>query len=364
MLRGLDLSDVQRQQYDAVKNAFDRHFVPRKNVIYECAKFNKRVQQLAEPVDSFIKDLYALTENCEYGALHYELLRDRLVAGLRDSSLSERMQLNKDLTLTKAITMARQSEEIKRQQTDLRCESNVSKTAIDAVHTRQFKPNKFKNKEQKQLKFQKPRHAKQDNKTCYKCGKAPANTAAQCPAKNAECHNCGRRGQYSKACKSKSAVNEVAESADGLFLGELDQGEDPWPADIDVRDTNVRFKLDSGAAVTAISEQTYKNLKQTNEHLDKAEKPLFGPGGNALNVLGSTTETISYADRSTTETIYVVRNLHVALLSRTASVRLKLIARVDSIYQETVERTSPKLCEGLGLVQKPYTIKLKPGWGL
>ncbi|CAG5992962.1 unnamed protein product [Menidia menidia] len=143
VLRGLDLTDVHRQRYDAVKSAFDRHFVPRKNVIYERAKFNKRVQQLAEPVDSFITALYALAENCEYGALHDELLRDRLVVGLRDSSLSERMQLDKDLTLTKAITMARQSKEIKRQQTDLRCESNVSKTAMDAVHTRKFKPREL-----------------------------------------------------------------------------------------------------------------------------------------------------------------------------------------------------------------------------
>ena len=76
-------------------------------MIYKWAKFNKRVQQSTEEADSFITALYALAENCEYGELHDELLIDRLVVGLRDFSLSERMQLNKDVTLTKAVIMAR-----------------------------------------------------------------------------------------------------------------------------------------------------------------------------------------------------------------------------------------------------------------
>lgn len=40
--------------------------------------------------------------------------------------------------------------------------------------------------------------------------------------------------------------------------------------------------------------------------------------------------------------------------------RLKLVARMDMIEQETVRATYHKLCDGLGLAQKPCTIKLKP----
>lgn len=46
--------------------------------------------------------------------------KDWLPAGLKDSAPSERMPFDKDLTIAKAITVARQWEEIKRQQTDLR----------------------------------------------------------------------------------------------------------------------------------------------------------------------------------------------------------------------------------------------------
>lgn len=54
MLRGLELNEQQRQQYSAVKKGFDSYFVPKKDVIYERAKFNQRVQQPSESVDVFL----------------------------------------------------------------------------------------------------------------------------------------------------------------------------------------------------------------------------------------------------------------------------------------------------------------------
>lgn len=85
ILRGQALTDGERQQYSAVKDTLETYFVPRKNVIYERARFNQRVQQANETVDSFITALYTLAENCSYGALHDELIRDRLVVGLREA---------------------------------------------------------------------------------------------------------------------------------------------------------------------------------------------------------------------------------------------------------------------------------------
>lgn len=51
-------------RYDTVKNGFDNFFLPKKNVIYECTEFNKRVQQPLETVDVFITALSALAKNC------------------------------------------------------------------------------------------------------------------------------------------------------------------------------------------------------------------------------------------------------------------------------------------------------------
>lgn len=52
------LSDGEREQYDKVKDAFELYFLTRKNVIYERARFNPRVQQANKTVDFFITFLY------------------------------------------------------------------------------------------------------------------------------------------------------------------------------------------------------------------------------------------------------------------------------------------------------------------
>lgn len=88
-------------------------------------------------------------------------------------------------------------------------------------------------------------------------------------------------------------------------------------------------------------------------------KQLYGPGRVPLEVRGAAREVLCYGDRTAAEDIYVVKNLHTSLLSRSASVSLQLVARLDSIDLDTVKKTYPKLYEGLGLVQKEYTIKLK-----
>ena len=85
-------------------------------MIFVRAKFNLRSQKENEPVNNFITDLYCLSEYCEFGTLKNDLIRDRIVVGLKDKKLSEQLQLDSKLTLEKAITKSRQSETVKKQQ--------------------------------------------------------------------------------------------------------------------------------------------------------------------------------------------------------------------------------------------------------
>ena len=93
---------------------FDNHFMKKKNVIYERAKFNMRRQEEAEPVDAFITALYNLASKCDYGTLNDELIRDRIVVGIRNQSLSKKMHLDETLTLEKVARMARESKAVRK----------------------------------------------------------------------------------------------------------------------------------------------------------------------------------------------------------------------------------------------------------
>ena len=74
--------------------------------------------------------LYDLPANCEYGNLQSEMIRDRLVVGIRDSALSERLQMDTDLTLKKAKKTIQQSEAVHEQQFELK----GANTSVDTLN--------------------------------------------------------------------------------------------------------------------------------------------------------------------------------------------------------------------------------------
>ena len=142
ILQSSGLTEADSKKYDAVLAKFETHFVKRRNVIFERAKFNMRRQEEGEPVDAFITALYGLVEHCGYGNLHDEMVRDRIVVGIRNAALSEKLQLDPGLTLEKAVTQVRQSEAIKQQQPLLRGGASAGKpdTPIGAVQRKRDPP--------------------------------------------------------------------------------------------------------------------------------------------------------------------------------------------------------------------------------
>ena len=126
-----------------MKGKFEAHFVVKRNVIFERDKFNLRSQQDGESVDNFITDLYCLAEYCEFGTLRDDLIRDRIVVGIKDKKLSEQLQLDSKLTLEKAITKTRQSETVKKQQTVLQeTQSDPPPASVDRLSKGKGKDSK------------------------------------------------------------------------------------------------------------------------------------------------------------------------------------------------------------------------------
>jgi hypothetical protein len=129
-----ELNDENKKKYSKVKEKFDNHFIVRRNVIFERAKFNKRKQDDSENVENFVTSLYTLSENCGYNDLREEMICDRIVVGIKDANLSVKMQLDPDLTLKKATDMARQSESVRKQQCLVR--DDLCDSTVDAVKTK------------------------------------------------------------------------------------------------------------------------------------------------------------------------------------------------------------------------------------
>ena len=211
-----------------MKAKFDGHFVKRRNVIYERAKFNLRRQEPGESVDSFITSLYGLAEHCGYSGLHDEMIRDRIVVGLRDARLSEKLQLDAELSLDKAVAQVRQAEAVKQQQSLVRgAEENrrPPDTHVGAVLGRRG-PSQSK-LSQRSDQSGADKTGKGSKSTCGWCGKSPSHAKQQCPAKDAVCHKCSKRGHFRAVCRSAKLgemhTNTPPEEGDA-FMGGLTKG--------------------------------------------------------------------------------------------------------------------------------------------
>ncbi|KAK6183197.1 hypothetical protein SNE40_010724 [Patella caerulea] len=208
--------------YDMVKTSFDGHFIIRKNVIFERANFNKRSQKEGESADNYINSLFPLSEYCEYGMLREQLIRDKIVVGIRDEKLSQKLQLDSQLSLKKAIDMVRQSESIIAQNRILR-ETN-STTEVDAIKS---KPKqKFKPPLHKKASNPVPAHSTHANvkvtsdvnkQSCQRCGNK-YHARSECPAKNSTCRKCKKLGHWDKVCRSRH-VNTIEENNSYAFMG-------------------------------------------------------------------------------------------------------------------------------------------------
>lgn len=76
-------------------------------MIFKRARFNHHYQAVSKSAQQFITSLYTLAENCNYSDLKDEMIRDRMVVGIRDQVLSDRLQMDAGLTLEKVKCLVR-----------------------------------------------------------------------------------------------------------------------------------------------------------------------------------------------------------------------------------------------------------------
>ena len=318
VLKSFNLTEEEQKTYTTVKEKFDNHFVKKRNVIYERAHFNQRCQEEGETFDDFVTALYGLVEHCKYENLRTEMIRDRIVVGLRDQKLSERLQLEADLTLEKAMTMARQSESVRKQQSVIRGGKEIAmESSINVV-----------NRQKGLVRGAKGRNLKLHPINSFVLGVVShphmiLKTVRLEILPAISVHDEGT----SRDCRSADRVREIyqensSDSSDDTtetFIGiVVSYQESPnWTVNIMVNDHPVEFSIDTGADVTVISEHIYQQaagkiiLQPTNHK-------LCGPSRYALSVMGKCVAKLKRGNREIKETVYVVRSLHRSLLGRPA----------------------------------------------
>ncbi|GBL95569.1 hypothetical protein AVEN_54164-1 [Araneus ventricosus] len=101
------LSAEDRKDFDKVIHQFEKFTTPKKNVVVERFIFSQRGQEEGETFDVFLMNLKKLVKSCEFWR---SVVRDRIVLGIGDASLQERMLRESDLSLERAINLGKTAE--------------------------------------------------------------------------------------------------------------------------------------------------------------------------------------------------------------------------------------------------------------
>lgn len=122
-----DESKLLKSYYDR----FEAYVMPKSNVIFARYKFHEKVQGASEPFEQFVTDLRLLVKDCNY-ANSEEMIRDRIVFGIQSPKVREKLlNVGSDLTLDKAIDIARSHEIAQAQMKTI----DGSSSQEQAVHT-------------------------------------------------------------------------------------------------------------------------------------------------------------------------------------------------------------------------------------
>ena len=279
-------------------------------------------------------------------------IRDRLVLGLRlDQELSEKLQLESELTLTKATQLARQSELVKIQ---IREQRGLAHSSVDAVrggdsghpkrqyHARSSSSTSSRRGQGRgqELQSKQSTGARNSIQNCYFC--ASSYLRRQCPAYGKVCKACNKPNHFarSRACKKKAVSELQAEQSEEyhLFSVTNSSNEAPWRVSVKLNETDrgTSFKIDTGADVSVMSLQTYNNMSR-KPPLQKAATALRSPGGT-LECKSKIEVTARVKGVDYPLRIYAVSSATDCLLSREAAARMRLIRRVDTVEkpEETI----------------------------
>lgn len=247
--------------YKKVVEKFNEHFILRSNVIHKHACFHQHLQKTGESVKAFVRGLCKLAEHCEFWAQRDEQIHDRLVIGIDDCGVSQRLQMESDLKLEKAVQMARQAELIKTQNSTEATSADVA--ALQQQHRGStHHPGKGTNKKGRQGNKQ------SDGKQCSHCNRW--HRPRECPAYNMQCHKCNKLRHFAAACQSKAVralhvQDREQVDCEAYFLGSIEKSdsESDWVVSLPVCGKPVTFKIDTGADITIMSCDTYQGLHST-----------------------------------------------------------------------------------------------------
>ena len=186
VLRGLAKNKPEEKTFEELCTLMERHIRLALNVIHERFLFNTRDKKEDKSISEYVTLLRKMSEHCILEKKVNKHIHDRLVVGVKDEKIQERLLGERMLTLEKAIEIA-VSMESARKYSRLMLGTSTSKTKT-------------------------PIHRLPDRGKCY-CCVSITHLTDRCHFRSKVCFKCGRTGHTRWKCRQEEERSSTGASA-------------------------------------------------------------------------------------------------------------------------------------------------------
>ena len=359
--------------FTEVVKKFKEYCNPRKNVTILRYKFFTYKQLEGQSFDDFVTKLKVLAQECELETLKDSLIKDVVVIGVLDDKLRERLMREPNLNLVKAVQLGQAAAETKKHAAELKNNKLETDHSVDRVERERECANKNM---VTNCKFCMSNHPRGKcfayGKECLKCHRMN-HYARCCPAKknyndannngaqryiSARNQESGRRNQHVDSVgndpfvietielKKSNVVNSEVDTIASMktkVISQVDVADDndhvhdvdttpstDWIVNVNTNESNVQFKIDTGAQCNVLPKHIYNKLNKRPKLLPN-DASLSAYSETELKVCGRCVLTLIHKEKVHKVLFYVVETNRAPLLGLKTCSRLNLIRRVDDV---------------------------------
>ena len=291
---------AEEKTLEAVLKKFEDHMAHNDNVTVNRYAFWSHNQEEGQSLDDYIKELTLLRHQCRFqddNNINDSLLRDRIIYGIRDKSLQEKLlRLETDKSNLKTVIAVCRSHEISQQHSSMMEDSsNVCSIGRNPTQKPSTRMNKEKISTSRDISHQntsqqntsQQRTSQQKITDCKFCGYD--HIRGQCIAYGKECNFCHKLNHFERVCMQKQAsirgvssentsqqsndnnIQSISANMDTFFISSIvdhKKPSDTWKTKLTINgEIDVWFKIDSGAEVSVLSAHDFYRLQNAQHKL-------------------------------------------------------------------------------------------------
>ena len=234
--------------------------------------FQMRTQESHETLANYITEIKIMSKKCDFEKITpKEIIRDRIISGMSDDNLRQRLLAKEKLTLYDVLRTC------KNEETAIVQADTFKKDTVNAVYNRRKETKQYKEDSNRTNRYREESNRYRDEsksqEKCKYCGRI--HEPRQCPAYNSTCHECGKKNHYAKMCRNKiKNINRVFRvqkvetpkiySTHKMKTEETITLKTEW-------ETELTLQMDTGANVNVVPLKEYVRISgdQQKQHIKK-----------------------------------------------------------------------------------------------